>query len=187
VIKATSRGEKMGYCSKKSWRIFKIFFFLALFINPYITPYYKLQDIKYWEPDSPVWKKLTPSDHEKSPLKLGLKSGLIVRHGDSPNKLQFNIYPLFLWNAWGKQKQLREWQKELVKDNPFYLAPKSQVRYKEYVIDELTRIKTTFSEKFGEEFDYLKFNYTFFIVEVLAILMGSLVYLVFCALTKRFS
>jgi hypothetical protein len=177
----------MGYCSRKSWRILKIFFFLALFINPYITPYYKLQDIKYWQPESPVWKKLTPSDHEKGPLKLGLKSGLIARHGDSPNELRFHIYPLFLWNAWGKQKQLREWQKELVKDNPFYLAPKSQVRYREYVIDELTRIKKTFSERFGERFNYLKFNYTFFIVEVLVILMGSLIYLIFCALIKRFS
>lgn len=187
MIKATSRTGKMGYCSKKSGRIIKIFIFLALFINPYITPYYKLQDIEYWLPESPALEKIETSDYKKGPLKLGLKAGLITRGGDSPNELRFHIYPLFLWTAWGKQKQIREWEKELKKDSLFYLAVEEEVRYREEYIAELTRIKNSFPERFGERFDYLKFNYTFFIVEVLVILVGSLVYLIFCALIQKFS
>ncbi len=177
----------MGYCKKKTGRIIKIFLLLALFINPYITPYYELQDIKYWLPESPALEKIEASDYKKGPLKLGLKAGLITRGGGSPNELRFHIYPLFLWSAWGKQKQIREWEKELKKDSLFYLGVEEEVRYREEYIAELTRIRSTFPERFGERFDYLKFNYTFFIVEVLVILVGSLVYLFFCALIQKFS
>lgn len=177
----------MGYCTKKSGRIIKIFFFLALFITPYITPYHELQDIKYWLPESPVWEKIEASDYKKGPLKLGLKTGLIARRGDSPNELQFHIYPLFLWSTWGKQKQIREWEKELKKESLFYLGVEEHVRHREDYIAELTRIRNTFPERFGERFHFLKFNYTFFIVEVLVILIGSFIYLIFCALIQRFS
>jgi len=187
MIKATSRRGTMGYCTRRSGRIIKIFLFLALFINPYITPYYELQDIKYWLPESPGWEKIEASDYKKGPLKLGLKTGLIVRRGDSPNKLQFHIYPLFLWSTWGKQKQIREWEKELKKESLFYLGVEEYVRPREDFIRELTRIRNTFPERFGERFDFLKFNYTFFILEVLVILIGSLVYLIFCALIQKFS
>lgn len=177
----------MGYCTKKSGRIIKIFLFLALFINPYTTPYYKLQDIKYWLPESPVWEKIEAPDYKKGPLKLGLKAGLIARVGTDLNDLRFHIYPLFLWSAWGKQKQIREWEKELKKESLFYLGVEEYVRPREDYNRELTRIRNSFTERFGERFDYLKFNYTFFILEILVILVGSLIYLIFCALVQKFS
>ena len=177
----------MGYCTKKSGRIIKIFFFLALFFNPYLRQHYELRDVKYWEPDSPAFKKIEASDYKKGPLKMGLKVGLIARGGDNQNQLRFHLYPLFLWNTWGKQKQIREWEKELKKESLFYLGVEEYVRPREDYNRELTRIRNSFPERFGERFDFLKFNYTFFIVEVFAILVGSLVYLIFCALIQKFS
>lgn len=171
----------MGACTRKSGKTFKILIIIAIFFTPYTTAYYRVEDVEYWKPDAPSWKKLTAFDFEKDgPLELGQKAGVIVRI-EPYGQLKFHLIPLFLISVMKEQKKIHNWKKQM-KESPFYLAPKDITRYREDYIDELTRTKRSFSETFGKEFRYHKINLAFFVLEFLIFTGISLIYLIYCVI-----
>jgi hypothetical protein len=117
---------------------------------------------------------------KEGPLKLGQKAGVIARN-ESYGQLKFHFFPFFLISVIKEQKKIHNWKKQ-TKESPFYQIPKDITRYREDYIDELTRTKKSFSETFGKEFRYHRFNLAFFVLELMVITGISLIYFIYCAI-----
>jgi hypothetical protein len=138
----------MAGCKRKVHRTFRLFILLAIVLLPYSTGSYKITDVEYWKPDSPVWKKLESfRPYIQGPLALGTTSGLIAKSGPR-DEMRYMLLPLYCTSAGGPSRKINRWEKSLI-DSPFYRGPKDMVRHREDYIQELTRIKNSFNKEFG--------------------------------------
>ncbi|MBN1223179.1 MAG: hypothetical protein JXB23_08000 [Candidatus Aminicenantes bacterium] len=145
----------MSGCKRRVHRTFRFFILLAVLLLPYSTGAYKLTDLEYWKSDSAAWKKLESfKPYRQGPLSLGLESGLISKIG-SADKMQYMLLPLYCYSAGGPSRKIKRWERSLI-DSPFYRGPKDMVRYRENYVEELTRIKNTFSKQFGGDTHFLR-------------------------------
>jgi len=174
----------MSSCKRKVHRTFRFLILLAIVLLPYQTGFYKLTDLEYWKADSSVWKELESFEpYKQGPLALGLKSGLI-RKSIPYGQMHYMLLPIYCYSAGGPSRKINKWEKSL-SDSPFYRGPKDMVRYRENYIEELKRIKNSFSKEFGEETHFHTLNKTLLITEFILIFVLYGVALLFCLIFSR--
>jgi len=157
---------------------------LAIVLLPWTDGSYRLTDLEYWKPDSPVWIKLESfKPYIQGPIALGVTSGLFSKRVEG-NAMKYMLFPVYCYSAGGQSRKINKWERSLI-DSPFYLGPKDMVRYREDYIRELTRIKNTFTETFGGNVHFFTVNKTLLITEFILIFILYGVSLLFCLFIDR--
>lgn len=180
-------------CLGKASKLFAILIVMATMFIPYMDGLYGidvLKNVKPWQPPDPrdpvFWRNLESFDiNTEGPLELGIKLRLIEHYPGRDSDINFHFLPVYLWRVKQEQEILEEWNR-VQRENKFYHLPKDFPRTRQDYIKELLRIKKEFNQAFNGEYEYKRFNFNFFFLEVVVIAGLTIVKLMFCWIVSLF-